>query len=78
MRLAWEIPAEDSGIVDFRWVETGGPQVTRPTRRGFGSRLVERGLPNELRGEVKLDFAPDGLICTIRGRVRLAAEDAEG
>ncbi len=49
----------------LRWIETGGPPVTQPTRRGFGSRLLERGLPYETEGEVSLEFAPKGVRCTI-------------
>jgi len=48
------------------WRESGGPPVTPPARRGFGSRLLERGVAGEVHGEVKLDFAPSGLVCTIR------------
>jgi len=38
-----------------------------PTRRGFGSRLIERGLPGQLGrgGSVAMDFAPEGLRCRI-------------
>jgi PAS domain S-box-containing protein len=48
-----------------RWTERGGPQVAAPTRSGFGRLLLERGLAHELKGKVQLDFAPDGLKCTI-------------
>jgi hypothetical protein len=34
-------------------------------RRGFGSLLVERGLKQDLRGEVRIDFEPSGVVCTI-------------
>jgi two-component sensor histidine kinase len=47
------------------WTETGGPPVRPPTRRGFGSRLIERGLAAELSGEARIDFAPDGVVCRI-------------
>jgi two-component sensor histidine kinase/PAS domain-containing protein len=47
------------------WRESGGPQVQPPTRRGFGSVLVERGLAREMGGQVKMEFLPDGLVCTI-------------
>jgi two-component sensor histidine kinase len=36
-----------------------------PERRGFGSRLIEQGLAAELGGEARLEFAPDGVTCTI-------------
>jgi two-component sensor histidine kinase len=46
------------------WRETGGPPVAAPQRRGFGSRLLERGL-----GTLKatLEFRTEGLVCTIDG-----------
>jgi len=47
------------------WRETGGPAVVRPTRRGFGSRLIEHNLPRELGGATALDFDPGGLVCRI-------------
>jgi two-component sensor histidine kinase len=47
------------------WRESGGPPVTRPKRRGFGSRLLERGVAMEVHGEVNLDFQEAGLVCTI-------------
>lgn len=49
----------------LRWVERGGPPVQPPTRRGFGTRMIERGLAAELGGTVKIDFAPTGLVCTV-------------
>jgi two-component sensor histidine kinase len=39
--------------------------VVPPTRRGFGSRLIERSLPRELGGPATLAFEPDGLVCRI-------------
>ena len=43
----------------------GGPKVAPLKRRGFGSTLIERALPSDLDGEILLDFAPDGVRCTI-------------
>jgi two-component sensor histidine kinase len=51
--------------IHLRWEELGGPLVTMPTRRGFGSRLIEQHLAQDLNGHVKLEFAPAGLICDI-------------
>jgi two-component sensor histidine kinase len=39
--------------------------VTLPSRKGFGSRLIERGLAAELGGSVELAFAAEGVTCTI-------------
>jgi PAS domain S-box-containing protein len=56
------------GVVDgyFRlvWTERGGPAVVSPTRRGFGTRLIERSLAQDLGGPTRLSFAPDGVICS--------------
>ena len=42
------------------WREQGGPAVTEPSRRGFGSRLIERNVRHDLAGEAKLVYASDG------------------
>jgi PAS domain S-box-containing protein len=47
------------------WTESGGPPVKAPTRRGFGTRMIERGLAAELGGSVKIEFAPEGLVCVV-------------
>lgn len=53
------------------WRESGGPPVTPPATRGFGSRMIERALAADLGATVTFDYAPTGLTCTI-----LAAETA--
>ncbi|MBU1376448.1 MAG: GAF domain-containing protein [Alphaproteobacteria bacterium] len=57
--------APDGPRLRLTWRERGGPAVIEPTRRGFGSRLLERGLSAELKGQVKLSFPPEGLVCDI-------------
>ncbi len=47
------------------WIEKDGPPVTSPTRKGFGSRVIEQGLAHELEGKVTLDYSPGGIVCTI-------------
>lgn len=47
------------------WQEKGGPAVTPPVRRGFGSRLLERGITRELRGSAHTTFDPAGFRCTM-------------
>lgn len=47
------------------WLESDGPSVTAPARQGFGVRLIERGLADELGGEVRLDFPATGVSCHI-------------
>ena len=54
---------EDACKVDIVWRERGGPVVAPPQHRGFGSQLLEKGMPSG--GTVKLDFQPEGLECRI-------------
>ncbi len=49
--------------VEIVWRERGGPTVEPPHRRGFGSHLLEKGMPSG--GTVKLDYRPEGLECHI-------------
>lgn len=49
----------------IRWSERGGPPVPTPTHNGFGRLLLERVVASDLAGEVGLDFASEGLTCTI-------------
>jgi two-component sensor histidine kinase len=61
--IAWREAPGDRLVVE--WKEKGGPPVEPPARRGFGSRLIERGLAGDLGGTARLAFEPDGLRCTI-------------
>jgi two-component sensor histidine kinase len=66
VEIVWEVAGSPAGQrFRLRWSESGGPPVVPPSRKGFGSRLVERGLAAELRGEVRLSYDPGGLVCTI-------------
>jgi PAS domain S-box-containing protein len=63
--ITWSIDAtQDPARLHLRWTETGGPPVHAPTRRGFGSRLIERSLADDLAGEVRIEFASAGVTCT--------------
>ena len=64
--LAWTVePAPEGDRLILRWQEKDGPPVTPPSRKGFGSRVIERGLAHELQGTVNLDYQVDGVVCTI-------------
>lgn len=49
----------------FEWREGGGPKVVPPKRKGFGTRLIQRGLAAELGVKVNFTFEPDGLVCRV-------------
>lgn len=43
------------------WTEQGGPPVKAPTRRGFGSTVIERSIPYDLKGEATIDYEVSGV-----------------
>jgi two-component sensor histidine kinase len=62
VKIAW---TANGGRLHLRWKERGGPPVSEPARRGFGSRMIERGLAAELAGRVVIRFEPDGVLCEV-------------
>jgi PAS domain S-box-containing protein len=64
--ITWQVePYSDGTGMRLLWKESGGPPVMPPGRQGFGSRLIERGLAQELNGEVRLVYDPAGVSCQI-------------
>ncbi|WP_155897431.1 sensor histidine kinase [Aureimonas ureilytica] len=64
--LAWSTGhREGADVFELVWRESGGPKVADPSRRGFGSRLIERGLPGSVGGSVEQSYAETGLVCRI-------------
>ncbi len=63
--IDWLISNDDPKRFILSWVETGGPAVVEPERKSFGSRLIEKSLPGQLRGEARLQFRPEGLVCDV-------------
>jgi two-component sensor histidine kinase len=64
IRIDWRVLEEGARLI-LRWEESGGPAVKPPSARGFGTRLLERGLAHELRASVKLTFPSSGVVCEI-------------
>jgi two-component sensor histidine kinase len=75
VELGWTLRGDR---VALTWRERGGPPVTPPQRQGFGTRFISRALAADAAGSATLDFAPEGLICTIEMALdaAAAAEDA--
>lgn len=61
VHIEWK---RDQRTIYLQWRETGGPPVTPPQRRGFGSHLIEAVLNSE-EGNSALDFQPAGLVCSV-------------
>ena len=63
LRLAWGFAEDPAGrVFRFTWRETGGPAIQPPSKQGFGSWLIQNGLPD---AQVELDYAEGGAVCTI-------------
>jgi two-component sensor histidine kinase len=60
--ISWR---EDGEHVTLEWKERGGPPVTPPQKRSFGTSLIERSL-DPFKGSAHLDFAPEGIVCRMR------------
>jgi PAS domain S-box-containing protein len=59
---------EANGCLNLRWIETGGPTVQPPTRRGFGGRVIEQMIA-QLKGDSRFEWRAEGLVCKITLRV---------
>lgn len=54
VEIVWTIDRNDSLVID--WKESGGPPVQPPSRRGFGTTIIERSIPFDLKGDAELRF----------------------
>jgi two-component sensor histidine kinase len=60
--VRWTLePIDGDQCLRLRWTESGGPRVSPPERRGFGTRLIEQVLAEDFGGRVNLCYAPEGL-----------------
>lgn len=63
--IEWKTGAGDAAMLELEWVEQGGPPVTEPPRRGFGTGLMERCIERDLNGRCDLRFSREGVQCLI-------------
>ncbi|MEM7702670.1 MAG: HWE histidine kinase domain-containing protein [Pseudomonadota bacterium] len=59
-RVTVDIARNQRGDLTIAWRERGGPPVQTPSRRGFGSTIIERSVPYELKGEANVRFLLTG------------------
>jgi two-component system CheB/CheR fusion protein len=63
IQTSWNVVKRNNErVLKFTWQEAGGPHVREPDRAGFGSLLVERGVPNS---RVEREYPSGGHVCTI-------------
>jgi two-component sensor histidine kinase len=64
--IEWSVDrSSEDVLLNLRWRELNGPMVQPPKRKGFGSRLIERGLADQPNARVELDFPQTGVVCSI-------------
>ncbi|KQS74153.1 hypothetical protein ASG25_01635 [Rhizobium sp. Leaf384] len=68
---------EDEEVFRMTWREKGGPPVQTPQRRGFGFHLLERALPVELSGKVRIHHRPEGLVFELSAPLSAIRESAD-
>lgn len=62
--LDWTM--QPDGRFDLVWRESGGPAVVPPVRQGFGTSLLQRIFPGDLKADAAIDYAPEGVVYTLR------------
>tara|TARA_R110002020_G_scaffold40403_4_gene119516 strand:- start:51 stop:518 length:468 start_codon:yes stop_codon:yes gene_type:complete len=68
LTVGWTTERTEGGtMLHLEWTESNGPPVTPPTRRGFGTTLLDRVLTGQLGGTVNVSYPPEG------ARVRIQA-----
>jgi two-component sensor histidine kinase len=77
VEVTWTTTRSTNGrTLRLQWREAGGPLVAPPTRRGFGSKLIERALRDAMDGEVSLAFEPSGVVCTVLAHLAVTGRKA--
>ena len=66
VHLSWRLQERDgSRRIQLTWKERNGPEVRKPEKRGFGTRLLEDLVSHELNGSAELNYEPTGLSYTL-------------
>ena len=63
--IIWRVDEGEVPTLSLKWQETGGPPVSVPAHRGFGSRLIERQIGSDPSSSVKMLYEPTGVIFAV-------------
>ena len=63
--IAWTLGGDGACTLTLTWRETGGPPVTAPTRKGFGTVVMDRIAGRALGGRSGIGFEPGGVVWTL-------------
>lgn len=73
VEVSWTV---DDDVFEMTWTESGGPEVSAPTSRGFGTVMMQKMLERTVGGEVSLDYAPSGLTWRLKCPVKNVRDEA--
>jgi PAS domain S-box-containing protein len=68
VHIEWSISAANADQppdLNWTWMERNGPPVSPPTRRGFGTFLIQRVLAADFDGAVRIEYSPEGVECSL-------------
>lgn len=75
VRIDWSAKtAEDGTFFHMQWLESGGPRVEPPTRKGFGQKVMIEMVERAVRGEVAIDYSETGVRWTLRAPAEATIE----
>jgi two-component system CheB/CheR fusion protein len=72
----WRI--DDGRRLALDWTERGGPAVAPPKEPGFGTTFVRRALEYEMEGSAEIDYAAEGLRCSLQVPLTTDTDAAHG
>ncbi len=70
VRVNWNVTSDPVPHLTLDWAEAGGPVVTAPERRGFGSALLHAIVPSDFSGSARVEYAPEGVCYHLEGELR--------
>jgi len=70
--ISWQ--RNEANDLILRWCESGGPPVKAPTRKGFGTTIIDRSVPYDLGGSASIDYKPSGVEAEFRIPARHVSE----
>lgn len=75
VHINWQLAGDGKDRrLALQWRESGGPPVNPPTRKGFGSRMVQKVLAGELGAKVRVAYEPSGVVCTMHAPMPVRLE----
>ncbi len=73
--IAWH--RDGDGDLVIQWRESGGPPVQAPTRKGFGTTIIDRSIPYDLGGEARIAYRLAGVEAHFRIPARHVSEPSD-